>query len=128
MKSTPWIVPTLAGLFIGFGIFSVFLQCLNYIIDAYLMFAASAIAANTIMRSLFGAIFPLFAVSVPNCVALPLLADEVTTGIHVQRDWYQLGYDTSRLRCRALHTNAILLPLLWQEYPSQVEVRSGAGH
>lgn len=36
--------------------------CLNYIIDAYLMFAASAIAANTIMRSTFGAIFPLFAV------------------------------------------------------------------
>jgi len=56
MKSTPWIVPTLAGLFIGFGIYAVFLQCLNYIIDAYLMFAASAIAANTIMRSLFGAV------------------------------------------------------------------------
>ena len=32
-------------------------------IDSYLMFAASAIAANTIMRSLFGAIFPLFGVS-----------------------------------------------------------------
>lgn len=61
MASTPWIVPTLAGLFIGFGIFTVFLQCLNYIIDSYLMFSASAIAANTIMRSIFGAVFPLFA-------------------------------------------------------------------
>ncbi|KAK0951802.1 hypothetical protein LTS01_025094 [Friedmanniomyces endolithicus] len=61
MKSTPWIVPTLAGLFLGFGIYTVFLQRLNYIIDAYLMFAASAIAANTIMRSIFGAVFPLFA-------------------------------------------------------------------
>ncbi|KAK5742509.1 hypothetical protein LTR17_003311 [Elasticomyces elasticus] len=60
-KSTPWIVPTLAGIFLGFGIYTVFLQCLNYIIDAYLMFAASAIAANTIMRSIFGAVFPLFA-------------------------------------------------------------------
>lgn len=30
--STPWIVPTLAGLFLGFGIYCVFLQCLNYII------------------------------------------------------------------------------------------------
>lgn len=28
---------------------------------AYLMFAASAIAGNTFMRSIFGAIFPLFA-------------------------------------------------------------------
>jgi DHA1 family multidrug resistance protein-like MFS transporter len=57
----PWIVPTLSGLFTGFGIFAIFLQLLNYIIDAYLMFAASAIAGNTFMRSLFGAAFPLFA-------------------------------------------------------------------
>ena len=50
----------LIGLALGFGIYTVFLQLLNYIIDSYLMFAASAIAANTFMRSLFGAIFPLF--------------------------------------------------------------------
>ena len=56
-----WIVPTLSGLFTGFGLMSIFLQCLNYLIDAYLMFAASAIAANTFLRSLCGAVFPLFA-------------------------------------------------------------------
>ncbi|KAI9727487.1 MAG: hypothetical protein M1828_006429 [Chrysothrix sp. TS-e1954] len=60
-SSIPWIVPTLSGLCTGFGIFSVFLQLLNYIVDAYLMFAASAIAGNTFLRSIFGAIFPLFA-------------------------------------------------------------------
>ncbi|KAH6720269.1 major facilitator superfamily domain-containing protein [Leptodontidium sp. 2 PMI_412] len=60
-KDIHWIVPTVSGLFTGFGIFSVFLQLLNYIIDAYLMFAASAVAGNAFMRSLFGAIFPLFA-------------------------------------------------------------------
>jgi len=59
--SIHWIVPTLSGLASGFGIMSIFLQCLNYLIDAYLMFAASAIAANTFLRSLCGAIFPLFA-------------------------------------------------------------------
>jgi DHA1 family multidrug resistance protein-like MFS transporter len=32
-----WIVPTLSGLFTGFGLLSIFLQSLNYIIDAYLM-------------------------------------------------------------------------------------------
>ncbi|KAF2707952.1 MFS general substrate transporter [Pleomassaria siparia CBS 279.74] len=57
----PWIVPVLSGLFTGFGIFSIFLSLLNYLVDSYLMFAASAIAANTFMRSLFGGIFPLFA-------------------------------------------------------------------
>ncbi|KAK6391109.1 hypothetical protein LTR65_004866 [Meristemomyces frigidus] len=56
-----WIAPTLSGLFTGFGIMSIFLQCLNYLIDSYLMFAASAIAANTFLRSLCGAVFPLFA-------------------------------------------------------------------
>jgi MFS transporter, DHA1 family, multidrug resistance protein len=57
-----WIVPTLSGLLTGFGLLSIFLQSLNYLIDAYLMFAASAVAANTFCRSLAGAGFPLFAV------------------------------------------------------------------
>lgn len=56
-----WIAPTMSGLASGFGIFTVFLQLLNYIVDSYLAFAASAIAANTFLRSVFGAIFPLFA-------------------------------------------------------------------
>lgn len=32
-ESIPWIVPTLSGLCLGFGIYTVFLSCLNYIID-----------------------------------------------------------------------------------------------
>jgi DHA1 family multidrug resistance protein-like MFS transporter len=55
-----WIVPTLSGLLTGFGLGSIFLQALNYLVDAYLMFAASAIAGNTFLRSLAGAGFPLF--------------------------------------------------------------------
>ncbi|KAK7193714.1 hypothetical protein DPSP01_000270 [Paraphaeosphaeria sporulosa] len=60
-ESIHWIVPTLSGVLIGFGLLSIFLQALNYLVDAYLMFAASAIAANTFLRSIFGAVFPLFA-------------------------------------------------------------------
>ena len=60
-KDVHWIVPTLSGLCTGFGLMSIFLQALNYLVDAYLMFAASAIAGNTFMRSLAGAGFPLFA-------------------------------------------------------------------
>lgn len=56
-----WIAPTLSGLLTGFGLLTIFLQSFNYLIDAYLMFAASAIAANTLLRSLAGAVFPLFA-------------------------------------------------------------------
>ncbi|RFU78331.1 mfs transporter, dha1 family, multidrug resistance [Trichoderma arundinaceum] len=60
-KDIHWILPTIGGTVTGLGISMVFLQAFNYIIDAYLMLAASALAANTFLRSLFGAIFPLFA-------------------------------------------------------------------
>jgi MFS transporter, DHA1 family, multidrug resistance protein len=32
-----WIVPTLSGLFTGFGLLAIFIQLFNYIIDSYLM-------------------------------------------------------------------------------------------
>ncbi|KAL6715036.1 hypothetical protein ACLMJK_007297 [Lecanora helva] len=63
-----WIAPTLSGLFTGFGLLSIFLQSLNYLVDAYLMFAASAIAANTFLRSIAGAVFPLFSMYMFNAI------------------------------------------------------------
>lgn len=60
-ESIPWIVPTLGTVPIGMGLVLIFLPCLNYIIDCYLFFAASALAGNAFLRSAFGAAFPLFA-------------------------------------------------------------------
>ncbi|KAK9367946.1 major facilitator superfamily domain-containing protein [Lipomyces kononenkoae] len=56
-----WIVPTVSGIFVGSGIILIFLSLITYLIEAYMMFAASAMAANTFLRSGFGAGFPLFA-------------------------------------------------------------------
>lgn len=56
-----WIVPTIGTVPIGAGLLMIFLPCLNYIIDCYLLYAASALAGNTFLRSAFGAAFPLFA-------------------------------------------------------------------
>ena len=53
--------PMTAGALIGFSTIWIFLALFNYIIDAYLFVAASALAANTVVRSLFGGGFPLFA-------------------------------------------------------------------
>jgi len=53
-----WAAPKLSGILITAGILPPFLQALNYLIDAYLIATASAIAANTILRSFFGAGFP----------------------------------------------------------------------
>jgi DHA1 family multidrug resistance protein-like MFS transporter len=36
-----WIVPTLSGLLSGFGLMCIFLQALNYLVDAYLMVSSS---------------------------------------------------------------------------------------
>ncbi|KAF2171347.1 hypothetical protein M409DRAFT_63670 [Zasmidium cellare ATCC 36951] len=38
----------------------IFLGIMNYLIDAYTIFAASVLAANSVLRSIFGAVFPLF--------------------------------------------------------------------
>ncbi|KAI5121794.1 hypothetical protein M0805_009786 [Coniferiporia weirii] len=54
-------VPMMAGGGMGLSVVFIFLPLFNYIIDSYLFIAASALAANTVFRSLFGAVFPLFA-------------------------------------------------------------------
>ncbi|PYH85897.1 MFS multidrug transporter [Aspergillus uvarum CBS 121591] len=64
--STSWVAQVFAGIPIGMGILVIFMQGLNYIIDVYLMFANSAIAANTLVRSSLGGAFPLFATQMYN--------------------------------------------------------------
>ena len=56
-----WVPQVLAGIPTGAGVLLIFLQGLSYIIDVYLMHANSAIAANTLLRSIAGGGFPLFA-------------------------------------------------------------------
>jgi multidrug resistance protein len=55
-----WISPVIAGGFFGFGLVLIFLAITNYLIDAYTIFAASVLAANSLLRSAFGAAFPMF--------------------------------------------------------------------
>ncbi|OQD71325.1 hypothetical protein PENPOL_c001G06087 [Penicillium polonicum] len=59
-SSIHWMAPVASGLLTGAGIFLIFLQCFNYIVDCYPSLAASTIAANTILRSAIGCSFPLF--------------------------------------------------------------------
>lgn len=58
--SIHWIVSIIASAPFGFGMVLVFLSLMNYLIDAYTVYAASVLAANSVLRSLFGAAFPLF--------------------------------------------------------------------
>ncbi|CDW97277.1 hypothetical protein [Sporisorium scitamineum] len=58
--SVPWYVPGLALIPIGMSFTLVFISLLAYIVDCYTFYAASALAANTTIRSAVGAAFPLF--------------------------------------------------------------------
>ncbi|RDW71652.1 hypothetical protein BP5796_07686 [Coleophoma crateriformis] len=58
--SLPWAASMAAGIPFGFGMVMVFLGLMNYLIDSYTIFAASVLAANSVLRSCFGAAFPLF--------------------------------------------------------------------
>jgi MFS family permease len=60
-SSIHWIVPTLAGLPFGIGFLLLFMALLNYLVDAYKVFAASAMAAAGTSRSIWGACLPFAA-------------------------------------------------------------------
>ncbi|TVY21496.1 Efflux pump radE [Lachnellula arida] len=55
----PWIVPILGIGFVGIGCVCAFLSSQMYLVDSFGIYAASATATNTVVRSLFGATVPL---------------------------------------------------------------------
>ncbi|KAF2856096.1 MFS general substrate transporter [Plenodomus tracheiphilus IPT5] len=59
--SIHWIVPIIGSSFFGIASFALFNAVLPYLSDAYPDSVASVLAGNDLMRSAFGAGFPLFA-------------------------------------------------------------------
>ncbi|KFA63050.1 hypothetical protein S40285_06401 [Stachybotrys chlorohalonatus IBT 40285] len=58
-----WIVPVLAGLPFGWGTLAGFMSCMAYLVDVYgVANAASAVAANGILRFALAAAFPQFVI------------------------------------------------------------------
>lgn len=58
-KGVHWIVPIICTSFIGLGNLTGMMTIQTYLVDAFTVHAASAIAANTVLRSIFGAFLPL---------------------------------------------------------------------
>lgn len=54
-----WLVPILGTCLIAIGMICAFMPIGTYLVDAYTIHAASAMAANTVLRSLGGALLPL---------------------------------------------------------------------
>ncbi|KAJ6120058.1 hypothetical protein N7523_004338 [Penicillium sp. IBT 18751x] len=57
--SIHWIVPLLAGIPFGAGNTGVFIYASNYLTGSYGMYAASALAGNSVIRSVLGGVLPL---------------------------------------------------------------------
>jgi MFS family permease len=56
---THWIVPIIGTAVFAVGLMTVFMAANTYLVDSYLLHAASVTAANTALRSLAGAVLPL---------------------------------------------------------------------
>ncbi|KAK5459864.1 hypothetical protein LTS15_003993 [Exophiala xenobiotica] len=54
-----WIVPLIGTFIFGAGMIITFMPIGTYLVDAYTSYAASAMAANTVLRSIGGALLPL---------------------------------------------------------------------
>ena len=54
-----WFVPILGTGFVGVGLLATFMPIQTYIVDAFTIYAASAIAALTVVRSIAGALLPM---------------------------------------------------------------------
>lgn len=54
-----WIAPVIGLVLMGTGFFTIFQAALNYLVDTFTLYAASAVAANTFLRSVFAGAFPL---------------------------------------------------------------------
>ena len=54
-----WIVPIIGNAFFGIGLLVTLVCTLTYVVDAFTEYAASATAANAVLRSVVGATLPL---------------------------------------------------------------------
>ncbi|KAJ7162170.1 major facilitator superfamily domain-containing protein [Mycena filopes] len=97
-----WIVPIVASVPFGCGIFFVFTATFTYLVTAYRPIAASAMAANSFLRSVFAAAFPLFAAAMYRRLgtvgATALLAGLTTLMAPLPFIFYRIG---PRLRARS---------------------------
>ena len=65
-----YMVPLIGTSLIGFGLLMIFMAPIAYLIDVFTIYAASAMAANTVMRSACAAIIPLAGQSMYSALGL----------------------------------------------------------
>lgn len=102
--SIPWPSEVCSGILIGWGMYTIFIQCFVYIVDCYTDTANSAMAANGVVRSIFGAIFPLFASYM----------------------FHNLGVDWAASLVAFLSLIMVPVPIIFWRYGARIRARSKA--
>ncbi|KAH8744839.1 hypothetical protein F5883DRAFT_654900 [Diaporthe sp. PMI_573] len=101
-NSIHWAVPTLAGCFLATSLMLIFVAYLTYLVDVYVQYDASAIAANTIVRSACGASAPLF----------------------TNYMFHALGVDGGGSLIGGVATVLAIIPFLFYRYGKRIRIRS----
>lgn len=70
-RSVSYWNPLLSVGLLGVSVVTIFLPMFSYLTDCYLASAATALSINTVVRSGFGAAFPLFTTQVGPLPPLP---------------------------------------------------------
>lgn len=70
-ENGPWIAPIIGIALVGVGFLTIFQSALNYLIDTFSKYSASAVAANTFLRSCFAGAFPLVVTPLYHNVGVP---------------------------------------------------------
>ncbi|KAM9934229.1 hypothetical protein OXX80_006174 [Metschnikowia pulcherrima] len=89
-----WAGPCFSGFAVGFGFLLLYNPANNYIVDSYQHYAASALAAKTFVRSVFGACVPLFTIQM----------------------YHRLGYEWASSLMAFISLACCLIPFLFYRY------------
>jgi multidrug resistance protein len=120
--SLPWAASVAAGIPFGFGMVLIFLSVMNYLIDAYTIFAASVLAGNGIIRSLFGAAFPLVS-SILISAKLTIPNQTIVHIANVQSPRHPLGLYNPRLPRPRLPPLPLPILQIRRPNPEEVQIR-----
>jgi hypothetical protein len=97
-----WIVPMLSGIPFGLGFLLIFMALLNYLVDAHEIYSASALAASTFSRSIFGA-------------ALPFASQKMYTTLGINWAYSLLG---------VVGLAMMIVPFVWIRYGKTIRAHS----
>ncbi|KAK7047320.1 hypothetical protein VNI00_006551 [Paramarasmius palmivorus] len=98
-----WIGPCIAGFMFGFALILLYISGNSYIVDCYSDYAASAIAAKTLVRSEIGAMVPLY----------------------VTQMFHNMGFQYAGLLLALVGVGIAPIPFVFYRYGEGVRGRSG---